>query len=60
MKKVGFMRAVNEHRGRCRVTTIQLQPRPRGRLEDVPGCVGLVVDLDTVWATVDRLSSEET
>jgi Uma2 family endonuclease len=30
-----------------------------GVLEDVPGCVGLVVDLDGLWATVDRLSAEE-
>lgn len=26
-----------------------------GRVEDVPGCEGLVVDLDALWAEVDRL-----
>lgn len=29
-----------------------------GTLESVPGCEGLVVDLDSFWATVDRLTAE--
>ena len=30
-----------------------------GRLELIPGCDGLVVDLDELWAEVDRLGPEE-
>jgi Uma2 family endonuclease len=29
-----------------------------GVLESVPGCEGLAVDLDALWATVDRLTAE--
>jgi Uma2 family endonuclease len=31
----------------------------QGKLERVPGCPGLVVDLDALWAEVDRLPSCE-
>lgn len=30
-----------------------------GRLEDLPGCEGLVLDLDDMWAEVDRLEAPE-
>jgi Uma2 family endonuclease len=30
-----------------------------GRVERVPGCEGLTVDLDALWAEVDRLAAEE-
>jgi len=30
-----------------------------GRIEAVPGCEGLVLDLDTLWAEIDRLGEEE-
>jgi Uma2 family endonuclease len=30
-----------------------------GRIESVPGCEGLVLDLDALWAEIDSLSDEE-
>jgi len=30
-----------------------------GQVTPVPGCVGLVVDLDELWAELERLSDEE-
>ncbi|WP_437632331.1 hypothetical protein [Sorangium sp. So ce854] len=30
-----------------------------GRLEAVPGCEGLVLDLDALWGELDRLGEEE-
>jgi len=30
-----------------------------GRVEAVPGCEGLVLDLDALWAEIDRLGEEE-
>ncbi len=30
-----------------------------GRLTDVPGCPGLVIDLDELWGELDRLAGEE-
>lgn len=29
-----------------------------GKIENVPGCPGLVVDVDALWAEVDRLSAD--
>jgi len=33
--------------------------RSEGRIESVPGCPGLTIDLDALWAEVDRLGPEE-
>ena len=30
-----------------------------GTIDPVPGCEGLVLDLDELWETIDRLSPEE-
>jgi hypothetical protein len=30
-----------------------------GRVDRVPGCEGLVVDLDALWAEVDRLTAAD-
>ncbi len=30
-----------------------------GTVDDIPGCVGLAVDLDAIWAALDRLPAEE-
>ncbi len=30
-----------------------------GRLDAVPGCEGLVLDLDELWAEIDRLGEQE-
>lgn len=30
----------------------------RGKIEDVPGCEGLALDLDALWVELDRLGDE--
>jgi Uma2 family endonuclease len=30
-----------------------------GKIEDVPGCEGLVIDLDALWSELERLAPEE-
>jgi hypothetical protein len=29
-----------------------------GRIDPVPGCSGLVIDVDGLWAEVDRIAAE--